>query len=304
MAVSPLAMPGAYSKDSKEVQLFLPSSRVVSSTCSIVCTADFEMLFCSQLHLPVGHNGCSSRKRCHQQLLATNAPPCKSQRMPLQPPMPAASESNTCQHQMPLPVGPPKCPSSHQCQQRVARRLKHAQWRAAMRPEHLMQVLQCVRLLSRDETLRRKLDADALKVGLVCCAGDLGTWFSPENIGQQCNMCLRASVRQRCGVWGSVYGVYGVGQCLCASVRQQCGVWGSGYVQAWGSVYGVWCGAVPVCKCEAAMWGVGQWLCALVARMQRPFMQMGFSVPVPVQKMPARLCTAQASPGFASSTPL
>ncbi|KAF5840663.1 hypothetical protein DUNSADRAFT_15906 [Dunaliella salina] len=45
----------------------------------------------------------------------------------------------------------------------VAYRLKHAQWRAAMRPEHLMQVLQCVRLMSRDETLRRKLDADALK---------------------------------------------------------------------------------------------------------------------------------------------
>jgi len=28
-----------------------------------------------------------------------------------------------------------------------------------------MQVLQCVRLLSRDEALRRKLDADALQVG-------------------------------------------------------------------------------------------------------------------------------------------
>lgn len=47
----------------------------------------------------------------------------------------------------------------------VAHRLLHDSWRSGLKPDHLLRVLQCTRLLSRDNSLRQRfVSMGAVKV--------------------------------------------------------------------------------------------------------------------------------------------
>ena len=65
---------------------------------------------------------------------------------------------------------PPPPPLSVQ----VRHRLLHSAWRVSLRPDHLLRLLQCCRLLSRDNVLRQRLvEAGGVKVGAACTGGGL-----------------------------------------------------------------------------------------------------------------------------------
>lgn len=123
----------------------------------------------------------------------------------------------------------------------VSCRLQRAEWRRALRPEHLMQVLQCVRLLTRDEALRRRLvEGGVLKVGAR--GGAAGVPWAGKGGGckQGCcggGRCSRGGRRARRGRAGAGLGEGHLGRAalrivVCATglrapacrVQEVCGI--------------------------------------------------------------------------------
>jgi hypothetical protein len=110
-------------------------------------------------------------------------------------------------HPFTRPPTPPPAPPQ------VRHRLLNVGWRGSLRPDHLLRVLQCVRLLTRDASLRHKLAAMG---GVQVCGwregggirGDKGVW-EPWNWG----------TRGRCRVGGWVEGGRGEGVAACQASR-------------------------------------------------------------------------------------